>query len=474
MSGTDLATTRRRGCLALAAGLVVLAAAGALFLRARIDPSALTETLLPGLARQAGFELALEDVSRVGLRGLTVAGVSAAGPIGEGCVTVQASELRVDWQLRPWLSGRVVVDQIAVEGPEIAWTLACGTGGSAASGQGTSSPTAAAQPTEPTAEPTSLRLEVQEIALRDGSLRVIDTETSATPTLEMGRLDLELREITFDGALSARGTTEGSALVLADMAADTVTADFSLEGGTFELHQLELALPQGGVTSSGVFALDAVPLTYELDAEVALDVDRLLSEDPAPPQRMGTSQVLLDGRGEGTEPSGFTAAGTVAVPAGRLGGALTGTLAAVTGIPELQDLAYPATNSAFRIENSRFELEEPLLFRAQDTTGELTGVALTVRGGADLPAEGEPLADLRIAAQVPRDRLDIDELREVLDILTDDEGLVELPLEVTGPLSAPRTSIDERALTRAAGRGVGREVTRRLFRKLDDLLNDNQ
>ena len=484
--------TKRAGCAIVTAVTLVVLLSAFVFLRSRIDTSEITERLLPQIAAQAGLQLKLGEVSGVGLTRLQIAGVQLTGSAGESCMSLDAEALELRWQLRPLLQRRVVVERFALVRPNVDISLVCSTptpnprstqGDRGAKDPQTdpetdresdSAPTAGATE-EPEQKTASASLEINEIVLEEGSLTVREQQASE-PILTLASLTLRLVDIEASDEIKAAGDLEGSGLQLGDMVASRVTTDLALENGQLHLENLTLDLPQAQVTTTALFDLNRQPLHYELGSDVDLNLDQVMAGDAEAKgdAAMGIARLRLDGVGQGPEPQGLGADGTVALPQGKLGSSpIALALAIATGTPELANLEYRATEARYRVEDGNFRLLDPLVLEAvEGGTERLAGTRIEIQGGAGLDASLAPSLDLTITTRLPRDRIDIDEVRQVLDLLADDDGVVLLPIQVTGSLTDPRVRLDSDALTRAAGRGIKREAGRRLFRELGKLLNE--
>jgi hypothetical protein len=68
--------------------------------------------------------------------------------------------------------------------------------------------------------------------------------------------------------------------------------------------------------------------------------------------------------------------------------------------------------------------------------------------------------ELGFSVATPRDGITIEGVgSNVLDVLSDDEGWVPIPISVTGTLEDPKVRPDSKALLAQAGSGLKREAT---------------
>lgn len=89
----------------------------------------------------------------------------------------------------------------------------------------------------------------------------------------------------------------------------------------------------------------------------------------------------------------------------------------------------------------------------------------------------EPALDLRLAVALPRDvAAKVVGRKEILDTLTDKEGWTRLPLRLEGSPSAPRYSVDSKALEKVAAKALEKKAQKVLEEKVlkDVPLNEEQ
>ncbi len=152
-------------------------------------------------------------------------------------------------------------------------------------------------------------------------------------------------------------------------------------------------------------------------------------------------QALLDKAGEAT--------GNVLLAAGEFPAAemFTGVDKAL-GKTVLVGAPYQATEVRFRLENNVLTLS-PFQFTSEVAR-------LDLDGWVNLAGPIE----LGFVVATPRDGITIEGVgSNVLDVLSDDEGWVPIPVSVTGTLEDPKVRPDSKALLAQVGSGLKREAT---------------
>jgi hypothetical protein len=166
----------------------------------------------------------------------------------------------------------------------------------------------------------------------------------------------------------------------------------------------------------------------------------------------------------GAEATGLRGRGVLRLAAGEL--PATPLLRAVEGLlgrTRLVGAPYEAAEAPFRVEDGRVWLDDLRLRSAQ--------VGLDVAGWASLDG---PLR-LTLAVHAPRAGLAVEGLTaSALDALTDTQGRVVVPLEVTGTQERPRVRPDLAALAGQTRRGAARTLLEKAGRGLGGLLRGKE
>jgi hypothetical protein len=112
--------------------------------------------------------------------------------------------------------------------------------------------------------------------------------------------------------------------------------------------------------------------------------------------------------------------------------------------------AYKATDARFRLENNVVHLD-PFQFETERAMLGLEG-RVTLDGPLDL--------NLHLATS--REGIQIDGVGgNVLDVLSDDQGWIPVPIHVSGTTADPKVRPDGKALASQAGHGAKREAKER-------------
>jgi hypothetical protein len=121
--------------------------------------------------------------------------------------------------------------------------------------------------------------------------------------------------------------------------------------------------------------------------------------------------------------------------------------------------AYQATRAEFSIADNIATLA-PFRF-------ETARARLDTAGKANLDG---PL-DLELSVATPREGIRIGGVgSDVLDLLTDEQGWVPIPMSVAGTMEDPKVRLDTKALLSQAGAGYKRGLSKDLEEKASDLL----
>lgn len=468
----------------IAAGLLlVLLLVVGLLVRSFLDPGRLVPQLLSAIGERAGLELSVAEVRSAGLRGVELGGLSASGAAAEGCLDASADGLVIRWQLKPLLARRIVVDELAVLSPRVEWVASC-----EPSSQPTSStdkmaelePASDAGPAGSTAATSSLALEVSELRFEHGEA-VLRTTTEGPVDMSVTDFTISLGRIIVGGSDAASfwqhaaGTLDADQMTSGELVAREFEGELTIDQGTMTLAPAALEIDQGKVELELSVDLDR-GLAYELEVRAGIDLDKVVSpERAAQDKTMGQGQLTLTGTAMTPDPVDLVADGVIDIPEGTLGRrAVTTALGLALGTPELVDFHYAPTTGRFHIEGGTFSFTQPLVLQAMEST-DLAGWSLEVAGRAGVDAAVEPTLGLTIQARMPRKDVDLAEVpHELLDLIEDDQGILVIPLILTGSLEQPAARVDVATLRQAAGSGVKREAKRQILKGLRRLLDDDE
>lgn len=491
----------------IAALLLVLAlVVGAIVLYSGFDSQRLGRTVLDRAGDRLGLELAAERFDFHLFRGLEIEGLTARGRLPAGDLEAHLGRLVLRHELRPLLARRLVVRELVLSEPKIELTEtpesspgepSTGADGGGGEISGRETEPAASEPTtseRATSEPESssggLRLEIERVRLTDGELILRSADPGVAPT-EVWGLDLALDDVTTGGAeeggttvlagLRARGELEVAEARLGELRAADGHGDVTFEDGHLRLTGGRLTLDAGPVRSLEMdLDLTTEPFGYELALGAEpLDTGALLAAEKKAETKdgkkrdgtdegeredggFGPSRLTFQARGRGGGLEGMQADGRLAVDGGTL--PVHPVLAAVDALVEgagLVGAEYQPVDVDFELRNGRVELR-PFRLAAGGTTLDVRGTAVP-----DGPW------DLWLSLAVPRRGIDVEELpRELLDVLTDDDGRLHLPLRVSGAVESVRVVPDPDALAEATRHGAERRLRTRFEKELQQGLRN--
>lgn len=465
--------------------LVVLALIVAVaFLSFGFDSERLGRSVLARAGDRLGLELTAERFDFHLFRGLEIEGLTARGSLPAGALDARLDRLTLRHELRPLLSRRLVVRELLLTGPRIELTETTAPapapdaeqpamdgepGGTddetPAQGSGSSSGT--------------LQLEIHRVRLTDGELVLASADPEVAPT-EVRGLDLVLEDVTAgaggEGSLAglaglrARGALKMTEARVGELHATDGRGDVAFEDGHLRLTEGRLSLDAGPVRSLELdLDLTAEPYGYELALGAEpLATGALLAGDKEGGKTggdaggqdaetggdggFGPSRLTFQAQGRGGGIEAMQADGTLAVEGGTL--PVHPLLAAIDALVEgagLVGAEYQPLDVEFEVRDGRIELRPFRLVAG--------GTSLDVRGTAvpDGPW------DLWLALAVPRRGIQVQEIpRELLDVLTDDDGRLHLPLRVSGDAERVRVVPDPDALAEATRRGAEQRLHNRL------------
>jgi len=185
--------------------VLILAIALAVVIKTQVTPTKVRETLLPLAEKNLQRDVDFGEI-KIGLfSGISVADLQVMQKKSEGkFFSVKAAELH--YQFLPLLTGKVVVDQILLDQPEIYVTRL-------PDGQfnfsdllpeptGDKNTTVVADDNGSTPLPRAFNLLVKEVDIKDGELQYVDKFTNARSPFRyaLNKLNFKARQITFDKA----------------------------------------------------------------------------------------------------------------------------------------------------------------------------------------------------------------------------------------------------------------------------------
>ncbi len=444
-------------------------------------------TLLAESGGRVGARLEADAFRLNLLRGLEIGGLRARSRQPEGRLQIEADSLRFAHRYLPLIAGRVVVTEATLENPEIRFTRRSRPRSGTDDGKGDRARAAAGRPqrkSQRAAAASSVESPVpgtrshdRRANLRVESLRldnahiVVSAPAASRPTLEISKLDLELRDLVpgSDPAnrllgSTARGRLAAEAVALEETIGRRIRGRLELEAGRLQLLGLEITLPAGRVIAEILevdLAQSSLPFYLQMQGP-SLDSGLLLGAGSD--SGMGRASLTFTGSGLAAGSAELDGAGRLELRAGHLPAIpLFTSLDSLLGRTELVGAPYDDFAVPFRVSGDRVLV---------DSSEVVVGDArLSLSGWADRQG---PLA-LRIVVSAPRDRVRIGELPDsLLDKLTDPQGIASLAFAVSGTRDRPRVVPDLPAMSKRERKQLERALKQEIRDKLRDLVDRNR
>lgn len=474
-------TGKRKILATLLAGIVLLIAVAAIALTRDYDSPELGRALLNQVGQQAGLELEAEGFHLNLLRGLRLENVEVVsrGPGSE--LHAKAHRLVLSHRLGPLLRGQVLVEEIRLERPEIELVSSAATTAPPAAGTASPADPGAASPAGPgTAAPdpgatsaaeggtSPLEVHVSRFVITDGHLVVHSVDPAATTeTTEISGLNLEIREIALDPkaasaiqGLSAHGEMTADEVKTSAALAENARGQVHLAAGHLRIENFELPTAQGRLVVGELDAdLNTDPYTFKLSVQGdPLNTNLIVGAEAD--DGLGPGTLALDITGDGSADGALAGQGTLAFSAGKLPGlpVLASLEKLVTGTPIIGE-SYEPFEVRFTIRENNLEIE-PFEVRCGDLRLALSG-SLGLLGDLALhTALVAPRKDLGNLEEIPK---------EVVELLTDADGHVNLPILIAGTQEIPKTAFDRSGWGKMAGKRLEQEAKKELGKALGNL-----
>ncbi|MBI1922376.1 MAG: AsmA family protein [Geobacter sp.] len=231
---------------AIVAGVVVaIIVAFAILVKVLISPEMVRKTVLPRVAAAINRQVSLGDVSISIFRGIRLKDLEVKEK--DGTSFLKAGDVRLSYQFWPLLSGRVVVDEVGLERPEIRIVR---------NSDGTFNFSdmikKKEQPTEAPKEKGQINLAVAEVSVKDGKVALDDRKgvAGAPFAMEISGIEVSASDVSMDREFpfKFKAALPGADVELSGKAsqvakAPAIDADFQFKAK--ELGKLVAALPPG-------------------------------------------------------------------------------------------------------------------------------------------------------------------------------------------------------------------------------------
>jgi uncharacterized protein involved in outer membrane biogenesis len=442
--------------------LVLLAAVVVFLLVHDFDSPDLGKALLDKVSAATGVTITARTFELNLLHGLTLGGVEVKTDSGGRTAHIVLDSLVFQHRLGPLFSGTIAIDKVLLDHPVI--ELVEASAPAAAPGEPAPpppspapapAPAPAAAPAAPPAatggEPRKLSLELKELTIQDAKVSIVQKDKQPGSRILLDGLTVSLRDVGFNpsaaslAAISGTGDITLTKATLNAMVVSDVRSAFQLANAAFTMRELAMTLEFGKLTSSMTLDLKPEPFEYALKATgSAIDVNKLIGATGG----LGPASLQLDAKGQGPEPEAVKASGSVKLTAGKIPTSkLSEAIDKVLGKPILAGSPYKPADLSFTLDKGVLTLS-PFRFETEKARVDLKGTA-ALAGPLDL--------DLDLAT--PREGIAIEGLGgATLDVLSDAQGWVPIPISVSGTLDEPKVRPDTSALLAQAKTGAKREA----------------
>jgi hypothetical protein len=412
------------------------------------DSPELGQRILDEVGKATGAEVKAEGFRLNLLKGLFLENVVASSQTEGREVTLSLDRLTFEHRLWPLLSGTVAIDRIHLERPQIEiveWET-----GEAKPEPSTEVETPSeAEPDSSTESQGGLTLDVQEIRVTDGSFSL--THRDKEGEIRIAGLDFLMEHLKYQPGgrsletFSADGNLSVDTLNLDHFEIRAMRSNFRLAEARFEMPELALTTDYGDLSANMNLDFSVSPFTYTFAARGGpLDLNRAVGATAG----LGPAQLETTANGAGADPKAATAQGVVELQPGTFpSSSVFQQIDDALGKSVVVGNAYQATDLQFQLENGIVTLS-PFQFEAERLRMQVAGTA-SLDGPLDF--------DLSVATT--RDGIAIDGVGgHVLDVLSDDQGWIPIPIHISGTKDDPRVRPDGGALMAQAAGGAKREA----------------
>ena len=408
----------------------------------------LGQTLITEVKVKFGVRMAADGFRLNLWRGLRLDGVRFTTDGPSGRFTVQAAGLLAEHRLLALLRGRVEIERIVIEDPQIelvTWADQVD-GARITQGEmdGHDQPLVRAPVVKNQVTGMTVLLgRVDRIWVRGGTLAA-RVEGAPAAVLQLQGLNIKLHDLvireapTALQALRGRGSLQASEVLIGGLHAVAGSGRLQLADGHFRLEDFKIKLPWGHCFLYKFDVdLNRQPLTYTLDSRVeSLDANSVLdvrrgSLGPGTLKLTATGSGIVSGRD-------LVGKGTLDLAAGRLPRFLLfSQIENILGREILTGSAYKPVRVRFQVHGDRIDFD-PF---------ELRTSRLSLNAYGHVRLDGP--VDLKIGLDAPSKVVAQAQLPRGFTRLANERGLVTVPLRVTETLASPKVIVDPSALHQA-------------------------
>ena len=432
--------------------VVVVILAIAVFLITRDwDSPELGQALLDKAGEATGIEMTATGFQLNLLKGIKLEGVKARSEEPGRTFLFSMDQMVFEHRLAPLLSGTVAIERIVLEKPQFELVES----GEATPSESEPDKEEAPPSTEDSdvSEQGGLALDVKEIVLTDATLVMRSQKGGAESTTKIEGLNVRFQDLSYlpdaEPRLHAFGADGGfdiHQVSLDKLIIRDTEGQISVAEGRFELKPLQFVMDEGRFSAEMAIDFNPTPFTYKLNAQGdPLDFNAMVGAAAG----FGAGNLQIDAEGMGTDSKDVKGTGRIALAEGEFPSIpVLSQVDEKLGKKLLVGSPYKETELRFRLSNNVVILE-PFPFETEWTKLELDGT---------VNLEG-PLG-LDLALGTVREGITIEGVGEtVLDVLTDEEGWVMIPMTIQGTQDDPKVRPDSKALLAQAGEGTKRLAT---------------
>jgi hypothetical protein len=440
------------------AGLVIiLLAVITVLLFVEFDSPELGKAVLQRASDAAGIQLSAKRFRLKLIKGLVLEDVEANGSYAGGNFYGNAKQLLLEHDLLSLLRGKIQIHTVVLQSPKIQLTPVLET--SAKKDRSLKSKIGTRKESQQRVEETNaakkLDLQVSQFSVKDGTLISLRSNQKEEIVRVEG-LNLDLKDISTNKTVVNSFRVVGNGTFNAKRAVAFETSITGIEGnlnatqGKILLQDIHISLPAGNVQIKILDINLAVnPMRYSMEAKSSdVNMNYLLNADHG---EMGAAQITLNLEGtQGQDSKGY---GTVSLGAGKLPAAAVFVRidSFLKGKNKLVGLPYKALPAKYTLNGNRITIQE---LEIQTTAGRLRASGWTDFKG---------VVSFAVKVLIPRQQVSIKELPSTaIDLITDDQGQVNVPFLVNGPIENPLVEIDTKQLGRTAGDAIRREARKTL------------
>jgi hypothetical protein len=454
----------------IAGAIVILIAVITTLLFVEFDSPDLGKALLQRASDAAGIELSAERFRLRLIKGLVLEDVQVNGNYPGGKFYTNAKQLLLEHNLLSLLRGKIRIHTVVLQSPEIRLIPKPETSGKKDRLKSRIAKRKSQESQPPGVEETKpakkLDVQVSKLKIKNGTivslrsnqkeevLRIegfnVDLKDIAT-----GRTPADTPGVFANGIIDAKGAQASGISITGINGSLNATPErallenihFRLSAGDVEIKVLKINLAVNPVRYSMEARSSNVNMNYVLNGDQDGD--------------MGPAQITVRLEGTyGQDPEGY---GTISLGEGKLPAApvFVRIDSFLKGKNKLVGLPYKALPAKYTLNRKQITLPG---LEIQTTAGRLHA-----SGWTDLKG----VVSFAVQVLIPREQVSIKELPSTaIDLITDDQGQVNVPFQVDGPIENPLVELDLKRLDRTTGDAIRREAGKSVEKAAKDAIRN--